>query len=86
MEALYPVSYPEFYYVDGPGFLKPLVLAVLSFDHKSFKSSASFGKFNILYIDKSKRLLSMLNDKTLSMMLGYLISQMNEAERDLKLL
>ncbi|GJX23338.1 hypothetical protein Tco_0227783 [Tanacetum coccineum] len=26
-----------------PGFLKPLVLAVLSFDHKSFKSSASFG-------------------------------------------
>ncbi|GKD64902.1 reverse transcriptase domain-containing protein [Tanacetum coccineum] len=25
-----------------PGFLKPLVLAVLSFDHKSFKSSASF--------------------------------------------
>ncbi|GJR14899.1 reverse transcriptase domain-containing protein [Tanacetum coccineum] len=29
---------------DCPGFLKPLVLAVLSFDHKSFKSSASFGK------------------------------------------
>ncbi|GJY30108.1 reverse transcriptase domain-containing protein [Tanacetum coccineum] len=27
---------------DCPGFLKPLVLAVLSFDHKSFKSSASF--------------------------------------------
>ncbi|GJQ90558.1 reverse transcriptase domain-containing protein [Tanacetum coccineum] len=26
-----------------PGFLKPLVLVVLSFDHKSFKSSASFG-------------------------------------------
>ncbi|GJU56044.1 hypothetical protein Tco_1229758 [Tanacetum coccineum] len=26
-----------------PGFLKPLVLAVLSFDHKSFKSSASIG-------------------------------------------
>ncbi|GKB44786.1 hypothetical protein Tco_0889728 [Tanacetum coccineum] len=26
-----------------PGFLKPLVIAVLSFDHKSFKSSASFG-------------------------------------------
>ncbi|GKB97727.1 reverse transcriptase domain-containing protein [Tanacetum coccineum] len=33
---------------DCPGFLKPLVLAVLSFDHKSFKSSASFGKSNIL--------------------------------------
>ncbi|GKC93739.1 reverse transcriptase domain-containing protein, partial [Tanacetum coccineum] len=31
-----------------PEFLKPLVLAVLSFDHKSFKSSASFGKSNIL--------------------------------------
>ncbi|GJT33429.1 reverse transcriptase domain-containing protein [Tanacetum coccineum] len=31
-----------------PGFLKPLMLAVLSFDHKSFKSSASFGKSNIL--------------------------------------
>ncbi|GJT53213.1 hypothetical protein Tco_0988267 [Tanacetum coccineum] len=29
------------------GFLKPLVLAVLSFDHSSFKSSASFGKSNI---------------------------------------
>ncbi|GKE88933.1 reverse transcriptase domain-containing protein [Tanacetum coccineum] len=28
---------------DCPGFLKPLVLMVLSFDHKSFKSSASFG-------------------------------------------
>ncbi|GJS43963.1 hypothetical protein Tco_0569006 [Tanacetum coccineum] len=28
---------------DCPGFLKPLVLAVLSFDHKSFKSPASFG-------------------------------------------
>ncbi|GJV54618.1 reverse transcriptase domain-containing protein [Tanacetum coccineum] len=28
---------------DCPGFLKPLVLAVLSFDHKSFTSSASFG-------------------------------------------
>ncbi|GJV20929.1 hypothetical protein Tco_1369949 [Tanacetum coccineum] len=26
-----------------PGFLKPLVLAVLSFDHSSFTSSASFG-------------------------------------------
>ncbi|GJS37049.1 reverse transcriptase domain-containing protein [Tanacetum coccineum] len=33
---------------DCPGFLKPLVLVVLSFDHKSFKSSASFGKSNIL--------------------------------------
>ncbi|GJT86522.1 reverse transcriptase domain-containing protein [Tanacetum coccineum] len=33
---------------DCPGFLKPLVLAVLSFDHSSFKSSASFGKSNIL--------------------------------------
>ncbi|GJY26481.1 hypothetical protein Tco_0401207 [Tanacetum coccineum] len=33
---------------DCPGFLKPLVLAVLSFDHSSFKSSASFEKFNIL--------------------------------------
>ncbi|GJV18413.1 putative reverse transcriptase domain-containing protein [Tanacetum coccineum] len=33
---------------DCPGFLKPLVLAVLSFYHKSFKSSASFGKSNIL--------------------------------------
>ncbi|GJT53688.1 reverse transcriptase domain-containing protein [Tanacetum coccineum] len=33
---------------DCPGFLKPLVLAVLSFDHKSFKSSASFGKSDIL--------------------------------------
>ncbi|GJV10692.1 reverse transcriptase domain-containing protein [Tanacetum coccineum] len=32
---------------DCPGFLKPLVLAVLSFDHKSFKSLASFGKSNI---------------------------------------
>ncbi|GKC76269.1 hypothetical protein Tco_1127043 [Tanacetum coccineum] len=32
---------------DCPGFLKPLVLMVLSFDHKSFKSSASFGKSNI---------------------------------------
>ncbi|GJY73574.1 hypothetical protein Tco_0478005 [Tanacetum coccineum] len=32
---------------DFPGFLKPLVLAVLSFDHSSFKSSASFGKSNI---------------------------------------
>ncbi|GJT50167.1 reverse transcriptase domain-containing protein [Tanacetum coccineum] len=29
---------------DCLGFLKPLVLMVLSFDHKSFKSSASFGK------------------------------------------
>ncbi|GKB71092.1 reverse transcriptase domain-containing protein [Tanacetum coccineum] len=29
---------------DCPGFLKPLVLVVLSFDHSSFKSSASFGK------------------------------------------
>ncbi|GJR39793.1 reverse transcriptase domain-containing protein [Tanacetum coccineum] len=28
---------------DCPGFLKPLVLLVLSFDHLSFKSSASFG-------------------------------------------
>ncbi|GKB72813.1 hypothetical protein Tco_0934225 [Tanacetum coccineum] len=33
---------------DCPGFLKPLVLVVLSFDHSSFKSSASFGKSNIL--------------------------------------
>ncbi|GKE34183.1 reverse transcriptase domain-containing protein [Tanacetum coccineum] len=33
---------------DCPGFLKPLVLVVLSFDDKSFKSSASFGKSNIL--------------------------------------
>ncbi|GJU98365.1 reverse transcriptase domain-containing protein [Tanacetum coccineum] len=33
---------------DCPRFLKPLVLAVLSFDHKSFKSSASFGKSSIL--------------------------------------
>ncbi|GKF21418.1 hypothetical protein Tco_0070056 [Tanacetum coccineum] len=33
---------------DSPGFLKPLVLVVLSFDHSSFKSSASFGKSNIL--------------------------------------
>ncbi|GJZ87637.1 reverse transcriptase domain-containing protein [Tanacetum coccineum] len=33
---------------DCPEFLKPLVLAVLSFDHKSFKSSASIGKSNIL--------------------------------------
>ncbi|GJW51558.1 reverse transcriptase domain-containing protein [Tanacetum coccineum] len=32
---------------DCPGFLKPLMLAVFSFDHKSFKSSASFGKSNI---------------------------------------
>ncbi|GJV11111.1 reverse transcriptase domain-containing protein [Tanacetum coccineum] len=32
---------------DCPGFLKPLVLVVLSFDHKSFKFSASFGKSNI---------------------------------------
>ncbi|GJX73305.1 hypothetical protein Tco_0311900, partial [Tanacetum coccineum] len=31
-----------------PGFLKPLVLAVLSSDHSVFKSSASFGKSNIL--------------------------------------
>ncbi|GJR96786.1 hypothetical protein Tco_0268960 [Tanacetum coccineum] len=30
-----------------PEFLKPLVLAVLSFDHSSFKSSASFEKLNI---------------------------------------
>ncbi|GJS00437.1 hypothetical protein Tco_0316945 [Tanacetum coccineum] len=29
---------------DCPEFLKPLMLAVLSFDYKSFKSSASFGK------------------------------------------
>ncbi|GKC52160.1 hypothetical protein Tco_1074905 [Tanacetum coccineum] len=34
--------------VDCPRFLKPLMLAVLSFVHKSFKSSASFGKSNIL--------------------------------------
>ncbi|GKE84699.1 hypothetical protein Tco_1558441, partial [Tanacetum coccineum] len=33
-----------------PGFLKPLVLVVLSFDHKSFKSSASFEKSNILIL------------------------------------
>ncbi|GJY65895.1 reverse transcriptase domain-containing protein [Tanacetum coccineum] len=33
---------------DCPGFLKPLVLVVLSFDHSSFKSSALFGKSNIL--------------------------------------
>ncbi|GKD00055.1 hypothetical protein Tco_1170329 [Tanacetum coccineum] len=33
---------------DCPGFLKPLVLVVLSFDHKSFKFSASYGKSNIL--------------------------------------
>ncbi|GJZ61019.1 hypothetical protein Tco_0617156, partial [Tanacetum coccineum] len=30
-----------------PGFLKLLALAVLSFDHKSFKSSASFWKSDI---------------------------------------
>ncbi|GKE22530.1 hypothetical protein Tco_1434042 [Tanacetum coccineum] len=35
---------------DCPRFLKPLVLAVLSFDHSSFKSSASFGKSNILIL------------------------------------
>ncbi|GJT03819.1 reverse transcriptase domain-containing protein [Tanacetum coccineum] len=35
---------------DCLGFLKPLVLAVLSFDHSSFKSSASFGKSNILIL------------------------------------
>ncbi|GKB37734.1 hypothetical protein Tco_0882676, partial [Tanacetum coccineum] len=32
---------------DCPGFLKPLVLAVLSFDHKSFTSSASFWESDI---------------------------------------
>ncbi|GJV19250.1 reverse transcriptase domain-containing protein [Tanacetum coccineum] len=32
---------------DCPGFLKPLVLMVLSFDHKSFSSSASIGKSDI---------------------------------------
>ncbi|GJT12262.1 reverse transcriptase domain-containing protein [Tanacetum coccineum] len=32
---------------DSPGFLKPLVLTLLSFDHSSFKYSASFGKSNI---------------------------------------
>ncbi|GJS48752.1 reverse transcriptase domain-containing protein [Tanacetum coccineum] len=32
---------------DCPGFLKPLVHVVLSFDHSSFKSSASFGKSDI---------------------------------------
>ncbi|GJZ05693.1 reverse transcriptase domain-containing protein [Tanacetum coccineum] len=43
-----PVITPNKWAVeDCPGFLKPLVLAVLSFDHKSFKSSASFGKSNI---------------------------------------
>ncbi|GJR56112.1 reverse transcriptase domain-containing protein [Tanacetum coccineum] len=36
---------------DCPGFLKPLVLTVLSFDHSSFKSSASFGKSNINLIE-----------------------------------
>ncbi|GJU43022.1 reverse transcriptase domain-containing protein [Tanacetum coccineum] len=35
---------------DCPGFLKPLVLVVLSFYHSSFKSSASFGKSNILIL------------------------------------
>ncbi|GJS90148.1 reverse transcriptase domain-containing protein [Tanacetum coccineum] len=39
---------------DCPGFLKSLVLAVLSFDHKSFTSSASFGN----PISKSYRLTS----------------------------
>ncbi|GKD65102.1 hypothetical protein Tco_1307210 [Tanacetum coccineum] len=32
---------------DCPGFLKPLVLAVLSFVHKSFKSSASIWESDI---------------------------------------
>ncbi|GKC01850.1 hypothetical protein Tco_0993460 [Tanacetum coccineum] len=36
--------HPMLILVDCPGFWKPLVLAVLSFDHKSFKLSASFGK------------------------------------------
>ncbi|GJY33351.1 hypothetical protein Tco_0417820 [Tanacetum coccineum] len=36
-----------------PGFLKPLVLAVLSFDHKSFISSASFRESNILILSSN---------------------------------
>ncbi|GJT42218.1 hypothetical protein Tco_0950933 [Tanacetum coccineum] len=38
------------YFGGCPGFLKPLVLAVLSFDHKSFKSSASFWESDILIL------------------------------------
>ncbi|GKD99115.1 reverse transcriptase domain-containing protein [Tanacetum coccineum] len=40
--------YKLVYGKDCPEFLKPLVLAVLSFNHSSFKCSASFGKSNIL--------------------------------------
>ncbi|GKE67836.1 hypothetical protein Tco_1521997, partial [Tanacetum coccineum] len=36
-----------------PRFLKPLVLAILSFDHKSFISSASFRESNILILSSN---------------------------------
>ncbi|GJW95783.1 reverse transcriptase domain-containing protein [Tanacetum coccineum] len=40
----------ELNFKDCPGFLKPLLLVVSSFDHKSFKSSTSIGKSNILIL------------------------------------
>ncbi|GKE91989.1 reverse transcriptase domain-containing protein [Tanacetum coccineum] len=51
---VYPYGTVELSQTDGPnfkdclGFLKPLVLLVLSFVHKSFKSSTSFEKSDIL--------------------------------------
>ncbi|GJY86203.1 reverse transcriptase domain-containing protein [Tanacetum coccineum] len=53
---VFPYGTVELSQNSGPNFkvngfawiLKPLVLVVLSFDHSSFKSSASFGKSNIL--------------------------------------
>ncbi|GKC49150.1 hypothetical protein Tco_1071895 [Tanacetum coccineum] len=51
-ELAHIISPPENVLCGLPGFLKPLVLAVLSFDHSSFKSSASFGN----PISKSYRL------------------------------
>ncbi|GJR79627.1 hypothetical protein Tco_0150412 [Tanacetum coccineum] len=48
--------YPPLPAQDCPGFLKPLVLVVLSYIHKSFTSSASFWESNIQILSTNTHL------------------------------